>query len=256
MESLLNNNQTMNEDEIKQVLDLLKLGIKRGKIEYTHLNPLTDNCYISSSGCFEGLYFPNSEISFTAHGKYLKFECIAKINFKLCAVFEWQSSKLNNGWHTETLESLVKTYEEMKIEQALKRDIHYMNERLRNLSYFKRVKTASGKDYKILAQNFPSANLVTYSDGDGNETSFHIANEGTIYRQNHKGRFTADEIEKAVIETVQDYKDTAKGYENALKKVASRYTQFEKRVKAVQEWLNTLTEQERQTYRQAIKDAI
>lgn len=253
----LYNIQPMTNTDIKEALKLLKMGIEKGYIKYTHANPIEQNCYISS-GSIEGLYFPNSRMNF-GHS-LMRFVCIAKINAVICVIHEWLEDcprAYKGEYESEPLEGFAKSREQIEIEHTFKNSIAGYEEAIKDLEKIKRVRTKDGSDFKTLSRNFEGCYqfVVERSAWNSNILWVKLGSQ-TLYLHEEKTSLTADEVEALINDKKDYYADMLKKKRTALKKAPQRMARFFKQVASLREWINSLDKEEYYTYKELFEKAV
>lgn len=252
--------QEMTEQEIKEGLKLFKMVFKRGLATYEHANPLEENCYISSCGDLIGVYFPNSVIKFNKHKNY-DFVCISKVNNKLCLVFSLkyeiaEKQRTNppkniyfvlDNYQVDTIESLVYSYEYLKIKDKLEKQKKEYQSVLNALNNIKLITRKNGEKFKKVLDNFEL--LTTY--GKANiyfdycfcspiVNSVKIGNLLTMYRNDEDKKKNITPTVEEVQELINKYKGYYLDYINReqteLKNLFNNYCKLEKLAEKVKEF--------------------
>lgn len=218
MEKQIALQEHMNEQEKQEALKLFKqLLIEKPEIlkdtRYTPAQTIEQACFISGGfknevGEFDGVFFPNSEFK----GK--KFICLAFQNGKPCMVInhEIKLQNINKSWDSvEKLENLIYESEELDALKDLKNAINYYNANIHTLEKFKRTRTKSGGNFKILFKNFEEGHalkLQNCSYYNAFKSCLNINYRGlniSIYLKNDINHITPDEIENAIKHEIEQY---------------------------------------------------
>lgn len=220
----------MNEEEKNQALTLFKqlLTEKPEILKDTRNTPaqtIEQACFISggfknNAGEFDGLFFPNSEF------KGLKIICLAFQNNKPCMVchHEIKLQNINKSWEsTEKLESLIFEREELDAINDFKNTINYYNDKIHTLERFKRTRTKSGDNFKILFKNFENGQFMSLQNCLGArefKSCLNINYRGlniSIYLKNTTNQITPDEIETAIKNEINLNKIIIEDIQNKIK---------------------------------------
>ena len=147
---------TMNENEIKEAIQLLKQCLKDGKIGLCKADPTKQYCYISS-GSIEGVYFPNTEFEYCSD--ILNIVCVCKYRNELGVMFKYTEEFLqrrkekkpsNYDYNFASFESILYTYEERRIIERLTAEINAYNNDLQVINNI---------EYQVKKDNDPFADL-------------------------------------------------------------------------------------------------
>ncbi len=242
--------QEMNDNEIKTAVKLFEKAMKKsGLFKYTHANPLTDNCYISSCGCIIGVYFPNTQ-----------FECLNHSHYEVCALVKHNNElgvcySLKDDFNPSdkvrvyfddyifaSFDELIYTREEREIKKAVERRIKEYNKNLKTLESIKRVYKKNGEPFARLLDNFTGANIsLSYSLMGGEVASVKINyDEIYIYRkdENREKPLTAEELESLINEYKQRFINYLATEKNNLKTLESNFKKFKKITDQLKDFLS------------------
>ena len=260
-------NQTMTEAEQIEALRLLKEAIKRGVIRYEHADPIKQNCYISSS-YIEGLYFPNTSFYLTAEKHTFYNVCaIAKINYNLCLVYSLKDDTPDNlkehlkEFTSDTLESLIYSYEERQILSELNKRIKEHKSELETLTKIKRVYKKNGEDFALLSKCFEGyySFYIGRSWFNGEATEIKI-NGVSLWRSDEARKQSrepsAEEVEALICQYIQTNKDYINKYERAKKTTRQNYLKMSKLVNTCKAFFDTLQNGEYYIFKKQFKDMI
>lgn len=219
----------MNAEEKAQALKLFKqlLTEKPEILKDTRNTPaqtIEQSCFISGgfeneAGKFDAIFFPNSEFK----GK--KVVCLAFQDGKPCMVchHEIKLQNMNKTWeNVEKLDNLIYEAEELDEINDLKKDINYYYMNIYTLERFKRIQTKSGGNFKKLFKNFEEEHAMILINclGAGEwKSRLDINYRGlniSIYLKNDINHVTPDEIENAINQETELYKERVK---SALSKI-------------------------------------
>lgn len=220
----------MNEEEKKQALTLFKqlLTEKPEILKDTRNTPaqtIEQACFISGgfkneAGEFDGVFFPNSEF------ESKKFICLAFQNGKPCMVIhhEIKLQNINKTWDSvEKLENLIFEREELDTINDFKNAINYYNDNIHTLERFKRTRTKSGNNFKILFKNFENGHFMSLQNclyAREFKSCLNINYRGlniSIYLKNTTNQITPDEIETAIKNEIKSNKIIIEDIQNKIK---------------------------------------
>lgn len=237
--------QSMNDDEQREAIKLLKKCIKEGKITYDKekANPCEQYCYISS-GSVEGIYFPNSEIDYAK--KYFDFVAVTKVDGELGITLSFNEDEAPdrvkqfhvNDYCFQSFISILYTYEERNCIEELQNNINRCKDELFVLKRIKRIYKKDGKPFADLTKNIdpnPEPNIHLYLSCDYSKISTDpiyvevncselcTSAKGYKYNNYYKCRLyqvkTADDIEIEVKKQVENKEKYIAELESDIKNV-------------------------------------
>lgn len=219
----------MNAEEKAQALKLFKqLLVEKPQIlkdtRNTPAQTIEQACFISGGfknemGEFDAVFFPNSEF------KGEKIICLAFQNGEPCMVchHEIKLQNVNKTWESvEKLSFLIYESEERDYINDLKNANNYYKMNVRTLESFKRIRTKSGGDFKKIFKNFENGQKMTlqnclYSREFKSCLNINYKDLNiSIYLKNDINQVTANEIETALKNEINSYKEIIKDNLNKI----------------------------------------
>lgn len=157
----------MTQEEVKEALKLFNAVIKKGVITYEHANPMQENCYISS-GDYEGVYFPNSEIKMSFDTE--SFICVCKYGYiynnyqdKIGVLYDYECENPNiGGVYFISFDELLYTRFEREIREEMIKRINECKKDLITLKSIRFITKKDGKYFQDLLKNIDKSNGVKY----------------------------------------------------------------------------------------------
>lgn len=147
------NAQKMTAQEQAEALALLKKALEWGKLKYKYNNPLDENCYISSAGSYEGIYFPNSSI--TDAIEHSNYYVIIKNDNKLGFLL---SSRLLNDFFI-SFDDILFSYDEQNAIKSINIKIEYYKNIIEVLKDVHFITKKNGEPFINILKNIDSTPL-------------------------------------------------------------------------------------------------
>lgn len=248
--------QTLSDKEIEEGLTLFAKYIK--KVGYTHADPLRENCYISSS-FITGVYFPNTVFNTDQKHPSYNITSVSKVNGVLGVVYSLKESVKESVKEKATekarfllndylflfysFDELLYSYEFKQIKRAICERLQHYEQELNALNDIKRLYKKDGEPFAVLQKNFNKNISFERSLFTGSVSCVKFWGYRDyiyLYRTDENRKAHAEPNADEVSELLNAYKNNLieriNTNKNTLKTLERDYTRFEKAVKTLKEF--------------------